>query len=70
MKIQLSENDKDTTFAEQAEAPQAGFFAEFWQFLRYNKKWWMLPILLLLVALAIFIMLGSTGAAPFIYTLF
>jgi hypothetical protein len=43
---------------------------EFWYFLAHNKKWWLLPILVLLLGLALLIGLGGTAAAPFIYTLF
>jgi hypothetical protein len=39
-------------------------------FMRANKKWWILPIVLVLLAFAGLIFLGSTSAAPFIYTLF
>lgn len=43
---------------------------EFWQFLCENKKWWMLPILLVLGLIAGLMLFAGTGAAPFIYTLF
>jgi hypothetical protein len=44
---------------------------EFWDLLRYNKKYWMLPILLVLL-LAGFVLVASQGSAiaPFIYALF
>jgi len=44
---------------------------EFWQFLKERKKWWLAPIivLLLLIGLLIFMTSGS-AVAPFIYTLF
>ena len=44
---------------------------EFWQFLRERKKWWLTPVIvvLLLVGLLIFLTSGS-AVAPFIYTLF
>jgi len=35
-----------------------------------NKKWWLVPILLVFVLLGVLIVLGGTSAAPFIYTLF
>ncbi len=47
-----------------------GLAAEFWLFLRENKKWWMTPILLVFVLLAAVVVLGSTGALPLMYTLF
>jgi len=53
-----------------ADAADPGFFAEFWAFLRHNKKWWLLPILVVLLLLSILLFLSSSAAAPFIYTLF
>jgi hypothetical protein len=44
--------------------------AEFWLFLKYNKKWWLLPILIVLLLLGLFVLLGGTAIAPFIYPLF
>jgi hypothetical protein len=41
---------------------------EFWQFLGHNKKWWLLPILIVLLVFGVLIFLSGTGAAPFIYT--
>jgi hypothetical protein len=43
---------------------------EFWDFLRVSKKWWLLPIVVMLLAVGMLISLGGTAAAPFIYTLF
>ena len=53
-----------------ADQPSPSFVSEFWQFLRHNKKWWLLPILVLFLLLGTLIVLSSGGAAPFIYTLF
>jgi hypothetical protein len=44
--------------------------AELWGFLKENRKWWLLPILAVLLALSLLTLLAGTGAAPFIYTLF
>lgn len=45
--------------------------AEFWAYLRARKKWWLGPIVLVLVLLGLFIVLTEGSAiAPFIYTLF
>ncbi len=51
-------------------APQESLIAEFWSFLKHNKKWWLLPIMLVLLLLGVLIFLSTTAAAPFIYTLF
>jgi hypothetical protein len=59
-----------TEFARQAEGGASGFFGEFWYFLRHNRRWWLTPVILLLLLLGVFVVLGGSGAAPFIYTLF
>jgi hypothetical protein len=44
---------------------------EFWDFIRVRKKWWLAPIILILVLLGALIVLTEGSAlAPFIYTLF
>ena len=45
--------------------------AEFWAFLKVRKKWWLAPIVIILVLLGALIVLSEGSAvAPFIYTLF
>ena len=43
---------------------------DFAYFLMHNKKWWLLPIILILLALSLLVALSSTAVAPFIYTVF
>ncbi|GIV59972.1 hypothetical protein GQ464_011905 [Rhodocaloribacter litoris] len=44
---------------------------EFWQFLRVRKKYWLAPILIVLMLLSLLIVLTQGSAlAPFIYALF
>ncbi len=44
---------------------------EFWQFLKVRKKFWLLPILLLMLALgALMVITSGSAVAPFLYTLF
>lgn len=50
--------------------PSGSLAAEFWDFLKHNKKWWLLPIVVVLMLLGVLILLSGTAAAPFIYTLF
>ncbi len=46
-------------------------FSELWAFLRIRKKWWLLPILLLIVMLGLLLVFAQGSAlAPFIYTVF
>ena len=47
------------------------FLKEFWEFLKVRKKYWLLPILLVLVLFGGLIALSQgTAVAPFIYTIF
>jgi hypothetical protein len=57
-------------FAAQAELPPRSFLGELWDFTRFNKKWWLTPLILVLLLLGALIAIGGTSAAPFIYTLF
>lgn len=57
-------------FEEEAGTPGQGFLHEFVGFLRHNRKWWLTPIILVLVLVGVLVALGGTAAAPFIYTLF
>jgi hypothetical protein len=53
-----------------AESGQGGFVRDFIGFLKHNKKWWLLPILVVFLLFGLLILLSGTGLAPFIYTLF
>jgi hypothetical protein len=45
--------------------------SELWQFLRQEKKYWLLPIVAVLVLLGFLIVFAQSSAiAPFVYTLF
>ncbi|MGI9514970.1 MAG: DUF5989 family protein [Anderseniella sp.] len=47
------------------------FLAELWKFLRVRKKFWMLPILFMMVLLGgLLILTQGSAIAPFIYTIF
>ncbi len=53
-----------------ASRPRGGLPRELWDFIKTNKKWWLLPILVVFLLLGLLVVLSSTGLAPFIYTLF
>ena len=45
--------------------------SEFWQFLKQEKKYWLMPIVIVFVLFGLLIVFSQTSAvAPFIYTLF
>ena len=47
------------------------FIAEFWQFMRVRKKYWLLPIFLMMALFGGLIVLTQGSAiAPFVYTIF
>ena len=65
-----SSSNQGNDFAREAETATPGFVREFGDFLRQNKKWWLLPIVVVLVLFGALLVLSSSVAAPFIYTLF
>lgn len=47
------------------------FLKEFWKFLRVRKKFWLLPIFLMLLLFGgLVILTQGSAVAPFIYTIF
>lgn len=67
-------SEKKTSEFERAAAREGeatvGFLAETWAFLKENKKWWLLPIVVVLVLFGVLVLLSGSAVAPFIYTLF
>ena len=61
---------RQSDFERAARNRRPSLVVEFLGFLRHNKKWWLLPILLVLLGLGALLLLASTGVAPFIYPLF
>lgn len=60
----------ENQFAQQAEQQSVGIVREFIDFLRYNKAWWLTPIVVVLLLVGSLMFLAATGAAPFIYAIF
>ncbi|MGZ6249720.1 MAG: DUF5989 family protein [Syntrophales bacterium] len=47
------------------------FLKDLWGFLRSRKKYWLIPIIIILLGFGLLIVLtGGSAIAPFIYTLF
>lgn len=62
--------DDPGDFERLAKERRTSLAMEFWCFLKHNKKWWLLPIVLVLLLLGLIVLLAGTSAAPFIYTIF
>lgn len=63
-----SGDERGADFATAAGGRRSGFVAELVDFLGHNKRWWLTPIVVILVLVGALLVLG--GSAPFIYTLF
>jgi hypothetical protein len=56
-------------FADEAGRPRQSTVGELWHFLRHNKKWWLAPIVVMLLLVGVLVILGGTVLAPLIYPL-
>ena len=43
---------------------------DLWGFLRERKKWWLMPMIVMLLLIGFLMFAGGSSVAPFIYTLF
>jgi hypothetical protein len=69
---QLSQNPPSASerFEQNSNVRSTGMIGEFLMFLKHNKKWWLFPIVVILLLLGVLVVLGGTVVGPFIYTLF
>lgn len=65
-----SNNPQPSEFERAASEEYGGLINDFWFFLRENKKWWLIPLLIVLLGLGALFVATGTAAAPFIYALF
>ena len=70
MRSSTGQNPRRETFEAEARVSRPGLVAELWDFLATNKKWWLMPIVIMLLLAGALILVSGTAAAPFIYTLF
>ena len=66
----MAESNQESFEQASQDAKGGGLVTDFLSFMKENAKWWLLPIVLVLGLLGVLLVLASTGAAPFIYTLF
>ena len=62
--------ESKTEFEELSQEEPISLVREFFLFIVENKAWWMIPIILVLGLVSLFVLLTTTGAAPFIYTIY
>jgi len=58
-----------SAFESAGEQARPSIVGEFMFFLKQNKKWWLLPMLIVIALLGLLTFLAGTGLAPFIYPL-
>ncbi len=61
---------KQNEFLQESQAERDSFLSDYFAFLKRTRKWWMLPVLVVVLLFGLLVVLSATGAAPFIYTLF
>ena len=67
----MDQKRKKCWLNEKAVLIMMSFVKEFWEFLAERKKYWLLPIIIVLALFGVLIVLSQGSAvAPFIYTIF
>lgn len=69
-RTRLTQEPAPRTFEQEASQQRSSLAGEFWTFLIHSKKWWLLPILVMMALMAGMMLLAGNGLAPFIYTMF
>jgi len=67
MRREAAMSNAKEEFEKAADEGRLSLAAEFWLFLKENKKWWLLPILVVFGLIAAFAYMLGTGFAPFLY---
>lgn len=61
---------KASEFQQLSAENDLSLMAEFWLFLKEEKRWWLTPIIIACMAITGLAWFTSTGAYPFIYSIF
>jgi len=64
------EGRNQAEFAALARGSRQGPVVDLWRLLAQNKKWWLLPIVLMIGLVGAFVVAGGSSLAPILYTLF
>jgi hypothetical protein len=62
--------DAESDLARQASENPPSLVRELLQYVRARKRWWLVPILIVLLLVGLFVVLGGTALGPFLYPLF
>jgi hypothetical protein len=68
--MEKKDSPTESEFTRQATAKRSSFLSDYVYLVKRNRKWWMLPLMGILLGFGLLMVLASTGAAPFIYTMF
>jgi len=63
-------NDEPERFLELTRTPRRGTWRDLLLLLRDHKKWWLTPIVVMMLVLGWLAIFAGGSAAPFLYTLF
>ncbi len=63
------QDSRSDDFAQQAQRASHSLVREMFDLIRYNKKWWLIPIIVLLLVVGVLVALSATTAGLFIYPL-
>jgi hypothetical protein len=67
---QSSNEETRDSFLAESRSPRPSFARELLDFVLTNKKWWLVPIIVVLLGLSLLVLLSSSGVAPLLYPLF
>jgi len=67
---QPDDQEADKTFQSRAQSAQPGLLSELAEFMIHNKRWWLVPMIAVLLILGLMIIATSTAIVPGIYMLF
>lgn len=65
-----SQQDEREAFLSAGERERSSGLGEMVHMVRSTRKWWMLPLILVIVVLGLALLITSTGAGPLLYTIF
>lgn len=66
----MTDNHNKDSFEDAADSHSGGLISDFFGFMKENAKWWLIPFVIVFGLLGVLLLIGGSGAAPFIYTLF